>query len=197
MLQAAVSHARRVAARRALYLSATWWLNPSMLLTLKVKLAAPVLGGLKPDHGGVRRFERTNGLLLVRQFRFEESLQLAGRNLGLPNADAFVRMEHTCQPPTITLYDRRFRQNNILKQEMFEAFRKGSVISFRCMLRDDLEGCPRIEQIRELFSVAGEYVGMSPFGSKFGMGRFNVESLMSAGNETATCETMSVAAAGG
>lgn len=148
-----------------------------MLLEVKLRLFTPVLGGLRPDQGGVRRFQRTNGRLLVSQFHFEESIGLASHNLGMASAEAFLRFEHTCLPPTIVLYDRRYRAGGAQQRELFEAFRKGTVITFKVILRDDIPGCPSLPQVQQLFELAGEFAGMSPFGGKFGMGRFSVEQI--------------------
>lgn len=148
-----------------------------MLLEVKLRLASPVLGALRADKGGIRRFQRNNGKLLVSQFRLEEGLALASSNLNLGGADAFVRMEHTCQPPAIFLYERRFRAGGVLQMEQFEALRKGTVITFKLLLRDDLPKCPSLATVQQLFELVGEFAGMSPFGGKFGMGRFSVEQL--------------------
>lgn len=151
-----------------------------MLLEVKLRLFSPVLGGLKPDHGGVRRFQRMNGRLLVSQFHFEEGLSLASSNLGLAGAETFLRFEHSCAAPTIVLYDRRYKANGVPHSEMFEAFRKGSVLTFKVILRDDIPRCPSLIQVQQLFELVGEFTGMSPFGGKFGMGRFSVEAIGSA-----------------
>lgn len=167
-----------------------------MLLEVKVRLVAPVLGGLRPDQGGVRRFKRLNGKLLMSQFRLEESLALASSNLGFASAEAFLRMEHSFQPPTIFLYERRFRAQGVLQMEQFEAFRKGTVLTFRVMLRDDIPGCPRLEQVHQLFELVGEFAGMSPFGGKFGMGRFGVEQVAAINPATTPQQVLDIAANG-
>lgn len=112
---------------------------------------------------------------------------MAGPNTGIQAVELFVQPCPSFRSPSIFLYERRFRDSEGKQRvDMFEAFRKGTVITMDLWLRDDLPCCPTVAQIQEVLEFVGLYQGLSPFGSKFGFGQFSVENL---GPRSAVSET--------
>jgi hypothetical protein len=152
---------------------------------LQLRLTSHLLGELRPDHNGIRRFKKDKqGRMFVNQRTWQDQLQLAARNLQMD-----VDIRRTVIPPesiicaSVHLFRRVYSQVNI---ELFESFRKGTILTFDVMVRDDLPKHPREEQVRSIFEFTGEKLGLSQFGSKFGFGRFVLVGINPAINKTLT-----------
>lgn len=146
------------------------------MLILQLRLTSHFLGELRPDHGGIRRFKKDKqGRAHVNQKFWNDQLALAARNLRLDvDVRETVVAPAAIVPASIHLYRRIYSQVNM---ELFESFRKGTILTFEMLVREDLPKCPSLDQLHDIFSFTGEYLGLSQFGSKFGFGRFFVESL--------------------
>jgi hypothetical protein len=150
-----------------------------MLLVVKVRLKSPWLGEMKPDHRNVRRFRRQGPHLHVHATHWRETYQLAARQLGLnPNPEAFQPPAFLL-PASLHLYKRTYSQVEV---EWFEAMRGGTILAWDCLLREDLPRAPSLEEFRRTLVVVGRHFGLSPFGNKFGYGRFElIEALPATG----------------
>lgn len=146
------------------------------MLIVQLRLTSHLLGELRPDHNGIRRFKKDKqGRMFVNQRTWQDQFQLAARNLQMD-----VDVRRTVIPPdsiicaSVHLYRRIYSQVNI---ELFESFRKGTVLTFDLMVRDDLPRSPREEQMKSILGFTGDRLGLSQFGSKFGFGRFTLLNL--------------------
>ncbi len=146
------------------------------MLIVQLRLTSHLLGELRPDRGGIRRFKKDRlGRVFVNQKFWQEQLGLAARNLQVDvDVRGTVTPPPSILPASIHLYRRIYSQVHV---ELFESFRTGTVLTFDLLVREDLPKCPSLEQLWAIYGFAGEHLGLSQFGSKFGFGRFCVETL--------------------
>ena len=144
-----------------------------MICIVQVRLTSHWLGESKPDHRGMRRFKTgRNNLVEVNQKFWQDQFARAARNLQL---DLDIR--RTLMPPpgilpaSIHLYRRVYSQVCV---EFFESFRKGTILNFELMIREDLPKHPQGGQLKAILGFTGQHLGLSQFGSKFGFGRFDL-----------------------
>jgi hypothetical protein len=166
-----------------------------MMLIVQLRLTSHFLGELRPDHGGIRRFKKDkSGRVFVNQKFWQDQLSLAARNL---NFDVDVRGTVNPPPsilsPSVHFYRRVYSQVNV---ELFESFLKNTIITFDLMIREDLPKCPSLDQLWALWSFTGEHLGLSQFGSKFGFGRFRLETLKAANVENLIQQQMKTTSQG-
>lgn len=142
-----------------------------MIVITQVRLTSHILGELKPDDRGIRRFRMNDRRQIhVNQVQWLDDLVFAAHNLKLG-----LSVRKTVIPPpgivpaSIHLYRRVYSG---AKVEFFESMRKGTVLTFELVLQDHLPKCPTLEQLKQILAVHGEYCGISQWGSKFGFGRF-------------------------
>lgn len=148
-----------------------------MILIAQIRLTEHFLGELKPDQEGVRRFRRDReGRVLLNQSYWLEQLCVASRSLRLPALD----IPQTVIPPTAMLPASIHLKRRVFSgryTELFESFRKGTILTFEMQLHTEKEHCPTSGQLQILLQYVGSHLGISPFGSKFGLGRFDCLSL--------------------
>ncbi|MEG1542924.1 MAG: hypothetical protein RR382_00170 [Tannerellaceae bacterium] len=131
--------------------------------------------------------ETVNGTLCIRtdqklwSWAFREGAEIAGFmgecDLDLVRLPAFIKSPSTC------FYDRVWDKKNPRGRERFEAIREGTSLTFYVTILSSQEPGghqlivqrpPTREEIMDAFRIIGEHIGLSPFGSKFGYGRFVV-----------------------
>jgi hypothetical protein len=114
------------------------------------------------------------------QWALSEATDALCRNDLLVDNVRFTSMKM----PTVVLFNRRWKDNGKNREELFEAFREGTVLTvpFYVPSAPDVD-LPAVDKNKRppdnpemnlLFSFIGEVLGLSPWGSKFGYGRFNV-----------------------
>lgn len=153
-----------------------------MLHDLRLRLTSTMLGDVRVDK--TFRFKRSDseGWLAVDLHVWKWSVGEAWNALGRgPVADVgALRLPTKFELPTLTSF-RKPRQGGKLGYDFFEAINRNSVLSFEITIPERSEHehkrPPNVEETRELFSYIGEHLGLSPWGSKYGYGRFRVESL--------------------
>lgn len=160
-------------------------------LSLRCRITKPFLGARR-QKDGIRAFDTgkegdtTYFYPDIAQWRW--ALKESMDSLGLlPAVDVdFVRLPTKIQSPTIRIYTRVWDNKNPDKREMFQSFQAGTVITVPLFILNELEptgfnGMPSIqrppteEELTECFRVIGSELGLSPWGSKFGYGRFIIE----------------------
>lgn len=164
-----------------------------MRVEVKIQLTSPMLGDQRhPDQ--VRRFNRPQilqGDIQLNIGRWHWALGEGLMALGLDQVRAEdIMVQHHMRTPTLELYNRRWKQKKggktVQCQEMFESIRAGAQLTFQIMVpesRDpddpdqDSYRRPSLDEIRKVFEIVGETIGISPWGSKFGFGRFRVLSV--------------------
>ena len=162
-----------------------------MLIKMRLRLRTPLLGNQQTPEN-VRRFVRDDAFrpprLKVDLAQWYWAVGQSMEALGYSNLDQFaVRFEDSMVSPKLQLYVRRWSDTKRggHEQEMFESIGKGTVLTFHPMLLSTQEPSqaeskrrpPTLEELRKVMSCVGDMLGLSPWGSKFGYGRFTVESL--------------------
>ena len=122
----------------------------------------------------------------VTQWRW--ALKEAFNSMGLLTQTSvdFVRLPTRIVCPSTYMYSRAYGGRDVDKKEMFESFRSGTVLTFNVFILSSLEQSniminfpqrpPTVEETVKAFSIIGEDIGLSPWGSKFDYGRFTVVS---------------------
>lgn len=163
-------------------------------LLLRCRLTRPFLGARRTKDG-IRVFDinviNNKKYLEVDTIQWRWALREAFDSLGLvPEVDLdYVRLPADILSPTIRTYSRAWNPKNPVCRETFECYQAGTVITFPIFILGELEQKsfngisitasrpPTREEIEKSFSIIGESIGLSPWGSKFGYGRFIVESI--------------------
>lgn len=137
----------------------------------------------------VRRFKRAGVEKLQLELpQWYWAIDQAIEALSIKNVDSFaVRLSDTFVSPTLNLLVRRWSggKGKNQEKEMFESINKGTILTFPLLLASSADPTspldagrpPSIKELEQIFSLIGEMLGLSPWGSKFGYGRFRVESL--------------------
>jgi len=162
-----------------------------MLLCVKIKLKKPFLGNCRTTDK-IRRFDRSKAFkhnIQVDMLRWNWTIEEAISALELDLDPSSIRVNPTYSAPKIELFVRRWRDGKSGKQreEMFEAIKAGAVLSFEVLVinnkepegsnADDTFKKPTIKDLYKILTLVGEILGLSPWGSKFGYGRFEVLSI--------------------
>jgi hypothetical protein len=94
-----------------------------------------------------------------------------------------IRTESGFDAPSICLYNRKYHHNGKPLEEMFESIREGAVITLHVLVMEsgEIHGqqykAPSKEELHWIFDYVGMFIGLSPWGSRWGFGRFEVESI--------------------
>jgi hypothetical protein len=156
-----------------------------MQLTCQIRLRTPVLGDRRTREQ-TRLFSKdghNNWLISIPQWRWAFSEAISDMKLTNINPD-YIRFESAIRLPKIEMYERRWSDNkNKQSSEIFESIRKNTKLTFRIIVTSELEPGtysrkdtqpPTIPEIELILKYIGEMLGLSPWGSKFGYGRFTV-----------------------
>ena len=150
--------------------------------------------GDQRNRENTRRFLRPpafDGDIATDAIRWHWAISEASNALGFADVDAHsVLIEQSFKKPAFELYSRIWYHENksgkkTRKQDLFESIRVGAVLSFNFMVTqscdprgsDSGKRPPSVEELINIFTVIGSNIGISPWGSKFGYGRFKVLSL--------------------
>lgn len=97
----------------------------------------------------------------------------------------FIGLPAMIPSPQLRMYRRIWDPKNPNKQEMFQCIQTGTVLTIPITIFSALPDNPMAEalklrppteeELKKCFAVIGESIGLSPFGSRFGYGRFIVE----------------------
>lgn len=144
-----------------------------MIVIAQVRLTNHILGELKPDDRGIRRFRMNDRQqIYVNQTQWLDDMVFSAHSLKLGiNVRKTITPPSGIVPASIHLYRRVYSG---VRVEFFESLRKGAILTFELVLQDQLPKCPTLEQLKQILSMQGEYCGISQWGSKFGFGRFVV-----------------------
>lgn len=140
----------------------------------------------------IRRFDRPaslNGCIRLDMPRWNwaisEALKTSNMFQGIDPER--IMMEHKLKTPKLDLHNRSWLKENRRTgkktrcREMFEAISEGAEITLNVLVSEDpspdskdIRRAPTQEELVRMFSVMGDLVGISPWGSQFGYGRFSV-----------------------
>ena len=159
--------------------------SSSFRLPVRIKLTTPFLGDIRAN--GVRKFnmKAINGanywVPKIAQWRwaFREAMDAEGL-LPATSVD-YIRFPNNILMPKVNLYSRA-QDNN--KMDNYECFSAGAVLSIALFVLGSLETDgspfateqrpPTKEEVLKCLAIVGSDIGLSPFGSKFNYGRFDV-----------------------
>jgi len=167
-----------------------------MHYSLRIKLITRMLGDQR-NADKIRRFPKPGimkGEIAMDLSRWSWLLTEALHSLNMPEID--VESVHMCssfRSPTLEVFRRNWRETNRRTgktrecDEMFESIRPGAELELRLFvtqtkdpggMEEEVETRPpTTEELRKVFEVIGTTLGVSPWGSKFGYGRFEVLEL--------------------
>lgn len=144
-----------------------------MVIEVRIKLTSPILGELKADANGIRRFKKDAGRIGVNRQAWSSAIKDASGMAGLYVDPTTIIPPANYESPEIRLYRRTYNRMHV---EMFEAIQKGTVLTLEFAVMDKIKA-PTIEQAQIILATIGAYIGISQFGSKFGFGLFEVLSV--------------------
>lgn len=163
-----------------------------MLYNVGIKLTSPFLGSQNTSER-IRRFNRSKqrdqAVPIDRSIWFW-ALQEASNALNIQdiNVQLLWPSEHY-QPSTIVLYKRRWKQQKgnktVQRSEMFEAIQTGTILRFNVLFLSEQDPSenyddgrlPTEDEFIGILNFIGQMIGFSPWGRKFGYGRFEVAEL--------------------
>lgn len=156
------------------------------------RLTMPFLAYRRHEHG-IRKFDtkeidgKKYFQVDVPQWRWAIKEALGSMSL-IPEVDVdYIRIPTSILAPMIRHYERVWDKANPTKRETFECFQAGTVMSIPVFILSELEQSsafnnlrfqsrpPTHDEVVECFKIIGEDIGLSPWGSKYGYGRFTVE----------------------
>lgn len=155
-----------------------------MYYTARIRLLTPFLGNQVEN--GIRKFRHSQSEPPVKALAFDSSLwQWAFKSVHRSreqtwSRDAVVHKRNWETKDKIELYTRQYRRQNIVIDERFESLDVGAELEivFGIWAHDAAgEPGPDVLQFSQMLEDVGEFAGLSPWGSKFGYGRFTLESL--------------------
>ena len=157
-----------------------------MLYEAKIRLNKAFLGS-QCTRDKIRRFHKTkSGEIIIDTDRWSWALREAAISLRLDKTVDLdcIRFEEGFRSPTLSLYVRKWHERGKQREEMFESIRENTILTFDILITSvyteqglNAKQPPDAEQFTALMNFVGKMIGLSPWGSKFGFGRFQVESL--------------------
>lgn len=128
------------------------------------------------------------------QWRWALKEALEAKGLSSDSVIDFIRLPNQIKCPSIHLYQRNWKDSKnpgVQQHELFEAFNVGSEITIPILIVSELEDKdetqpknafaemfktkpPTKQDVIDCFEIIGANIGLSPWGSKFGYGRFVV-----------------------
>lgn len=161
----------------------------SKKVDVRIKFTRPFLG-TRPNRDGIKTIdvdkrpgESGEVMLCLDHAQWRWAMKEAIDSLGLSGQTSidFIRFPIKAKAPKISKYMKVFDSKNPKKNPIFECFPAGSILSFSVFLlgsteEDSLDGKRPLteEEFLECLKLVGEFIGISPWGSKFGYGRFDV-----------------------
>jgi hypothetical protein len=159
-----------------------------MLYEVKIRLLMPWLGSQKTQEQ-VRRFRKISrgdkeGEIELDRELWDWAYRQAIESLRFTHVDSTtIRAAMSIRCPTLVLYKRKYKSpNGKTQEEMFECITKGTILTFPLVVtspQDKLmdKEAPTKKELETLFEFIGEFIGLSPWGSKFGYGTFTLENI--------------------
>lgn len=155
-----------------------------MIYRLKLKIVEKPWLGQQKTREKIRKFRRDKkGRVSIDSVEWQWALASAARALECKIDVGTIRTESGFDAPGITLFNRKYHHKGKIHEEMFEAIREGTVLTIDILVMEsgEIDGqqynAPTQEELLWIFEYVGMFIGLSPWGSKWGFGRFEVESL--------------------
>lgn len=163
----------------------------SRMVTITCRLDTPFLGDIHDRK--MLKFDTIKSgdelWLRINTAQWRWALKEAMDSIGILGESSvdFIRLPFKVKAPTVRLYSLRSSGKDNRPPSTHESFQAGTVLTFNVFLLSELENCstmqaafkqrpPTKDEVVECFKIIGECIGLSPWGSKTGYGRFSVES---------------------
>lgn len=159
-----------------------------MLYTVKVRLLKPFLGDRRGEKMSTPKafLEASGGELCHRMEHVNWALRNAIDSIPLPHVHhSSLHLRETYRKPTLSIYARRYRQGGKDRVDHFRCIRTGAVLTFDLATtsvhpefkdQGDFQ-IPTTKEAEEIIRYIGSHLGLSPWGSIYGFGRFEVLKL--------------------
>lgn len=153
-----------------------------MLHTLKLELLTEMLGNLQSAQG-IKKFKRVKSGAIAFDFAtWSWASSNAANQLGITFDEANLRPSPSwCHTPRVIIHKRNWEKNGVPMVDTFESFQPHNEISIKMFIAKPAQGsrgnAPTPAEVVQMAEIVGEYFGLSPWGSKFGCGRFKVLSF--------------------
>ena len=140
-------------------------------VTARLRFITPCLGQIRRND--YDRFQRdASGAVIFMNSWWRQLLQYGARAFGKHQT---LVMEIRVHPRVVGEVKRYKRYYGPHRFKEHEAFLDGDVVEVRCMLPGNLP----VEDFNKLFTLAGQWRGISPYGWQDGYGQFEVENVTS------------------
>lgn len=161
----------------------------SYTVELELKLYNAILGWRRAeiDDDVVMMLDtrQVGGTLMweVDQRRWKWALDQACRALGMDSDNVsvdYIALPTSVPVAGVTPYVRRHRDHGTIREVRHEAIRSSSRIRVKVVVLDTLEHGngdtrpPTQDELFDMFKLVGDNIGLSPYGSQLGYGRFSV-----------------------
>ena len=156
-----------------------------MLQRVKIKLTRPLLGD-KRTSGNLRRFQRDKSaacLELEPDFWFwtvRQAIIALGHDVEVD--ESTISVPGRVEVPSLVLYTHGYYgRDGRRREDQFECIRSGALLTFEILITESREKdgrrAPTVTELRSILSFVGKHLGISPWGSKFNFGRFELLEL--------------------
>lgn len=156
------------------------------IYSARLRLTSTWLGQQKTKDN-VRRFRRDRDKrIAIDLAHWSWTFQQAAEALRLGDVETdCIRTESGFDSPSLILYHRKYRYKGRPHEEMFEAIRENTVLTLPFLVTGFLEETgeenhkhpPNRKELEQILKFAGQWLGLSPWGCRYGYGRFDIESL--------------------
>jgi len=140
------------------------------IIQLQIRLTSPILAE-KKTNAKIRKFEfECDGFLKLRKKDWYDALREAANILEIDKNIDTIQIPDTLISPTIRIYRRTYNKG---KTDVFQSIQKNTILSLQLKVSNK-ETSPTVNELKLLFSMIGDFIGLSEWGNKFGFGRFKV-----------------------
>jgi hypothetical protein len=142
-----------------------------VLVIARTRLTKAMLADSTPGRDGIRRFKKEGRLVQVNEQMWRGQIRTAAHDIPLMVNVETIVPPHTLVPASYHIYTRNYSK---VKVDQFESFRAGTILTIPFRIQDHLPKAPTLDQFKNLLSFVGTWLGLSPWGNKFGYGRFEL-----------------------
>jgi hypothetical protein len=157
-----------------------------MLYEVKVRVTEKPWLGEQRTKEHVRKFRRDKkDRIAIDHTQWQWAFTSAAKALHYDIDASTIRTESGFSRPTLSLYNRKYSYKGAAREEMFESIREGTIVSFNILVMEappeDTEGQqqrpPTEKELRTILDYVGMFIGLSPWGSRWGYGTFEVDDI--------------------
>lgn len=154
-------------------------------VTIKLKFTTPCLGDVRDVPSGILRLRRDGvGRVVIMPNVWKLIINKSAPTCGVsPRICKSIRWDPVVDGEP-KLFERMWSDESTGGSkrgvDCHESFPAGAIVGIRALVPDDLTP----DQLSKILNVAGSFCGVSPWGHRHGFGRFVVEDIRYAGDDT-------------